>query len=784
MRGDWLTFGLSSEQEARFRRATLDADLAHTRTCILITIAVMLPFTVNDYGFFGLNPIFYALLAARGVLLLYTLAVFRWLRGITDYRDYDRGEFRWGLAVALFTVLIAATRPQTFTAHAIVSILAVFVTMLAIPNRFSNQLLVSLAFAGGEALVIIPNLATSPQATTTALLSLLLASAVAVATGHQLQAWRRREFLAHEEARSLARFPEENPNLVLRVTPDGRILYRNAVAARLAGWQCETGTPLPEPLRDLLCRAMAGNHSLQEEVALGDTVFSVAVVPIPGEGYANIYGQDISEQIRFRAEMRESEKKFATIFHSTSIAMALALFPEGAMYDVNEAWLRLTGFSSKEEIIGKTSLELGLIPDPERRERIIAEFGRVGAVHTVEMTIRTRAGDRRTLLVDLQKVEIDGLPYVLSTHVDISERKNMEENLRQAQEGLELRIRERTEDLYQANASLVRELAERQRAERELRASYEEIHDLYNHAPCGYHSLDTEGAIVQINDTELHWLGYAREEVINQKRFVDLLTAASTTAFAENFPAFKERGWLKDLELVLVRKDGTTLTVLVNATAIYDEHHNFVMSRSTLFDISALKKSELAMTATEERYRTLFEGIPDAILIADLDTGVIVDANPSATRLLGRSCIELVGRHQSALHPPRLAARTKASFAEHAQAARSGKIVTPFEHTILRADGTEVPVEIVTQPITLGGTKMLQGVFRDVSERKKAEEELRQLNDQLEQRVAERTTELERKNRELERLNRLFVGRELRMRELKVQIAQMGGQGTGEEEES
>jgi PAS domain S-box-containing protein len=151
------------------------------------------------------------------------------------------------------------------------------------------------------------------------------------------------------------------------------------------------------------------------------------------------------------------------------------------------------------------------------------------------------------------------------------------------------------------------DITERKQAEEALRKSSEEIHDLYNNAPCGYHSIDENGTFVRINDTELKWLGYTRDEVIGKKKFSDFLTAESIRTFQENFLLFKERGWLRELEFQLIRKDGTTLPVLLNATAIRDAAGRFVMSRSTLFDISDRKRTEEALRESEERFHQAFE---------------------------------------------------------------------------------------------------------------------------------------------------------------------------------
>jgi PAS domain S-box-containing protein len=129
-------------------------------------------------------------------------------------------------------------------------------------------------------------------------------------------------------------------------------------------------------------------------------------------------------------------------------------------------------------------------------------------------------------------------------------------------------------------------------AEEALQRSAEEIEDLYNNAPCGYHSLDKDGVFVRINDTELNWLGHTREEVVGKMKFPDILTPESLKIFRKNFPLFKSRGQVKDLEFEMMRKDGTILPVLLSATAIKDADGNYVMSRSTVFDITERKEVE------------------------------------------------------------------------------------------------------------------------------------------------------------------------------------------------
>jgi two-component sensor histidine kinase len=154
---------------------------------------------VNDYGFFGLSRMFYGLLALRVVIVAYTILFLKSLRRLPNYRSYDRAEFFWGLFLALTHITANATRPDDFVAHTVAIVLAVFVMVIAIPNRFTNQLILSLVYTVGETLIIAPSLMTSPQASFTVLLNMFMATAIAIASSWLLHFWRRREFLTREE---------------------------------------------------------------------------------------------------------------------------------------------------------------------------------------------------------------------------------------------------------------------------------------------------------------------------------------------------------------------------------------------------------------------------------------------------------------------------------------------------------------------------------------------------------------------------------------------------------
>lgn len=287
----------------------------------------------------------------------------------------------------------------------------------------------------------------------------------------------------------------------------------------------------------------------------------------------------------------------------------------------------------------------------------------------------------------------------------------------------------------------INEAAERQkrkRADEALHKSAGEIADLYNNAPCGYHSLDKDGVFVRMNDTELSWLGYAREEIIGKVKFPELLTPESLQIFKESFPRFKERGFVYDLEFELVRKDSTILPVLLSATAIKDSAGNYVSSRSTIYDITERRRAEEAMHESEEKFRLISTSAQDAIVTID-PNGEIAYWNPAAEKMFGYSTEEALG---SCLHrliaPPRYHEDFLKGFEFFRSTGKGAVIGKTFEITALRKGGEEFSIELSISAIRLKGQWNALGIIRDITARKHAEEALKHSESSLKeaQRIA------------------------------------------------
>jgi len=141
------------------------------------------------------------------------------------------------------------------------------------------------------------------------------------------------------------------------------------------------------------------------------------------------------------------------------------------------------------------------------------------------------------------------------------------------------------------------------------------------------------------------------------------------------------------------------------------------------------KRAEKALQESEEKYRKQFEEAMDAIFLVDAETGIILDCNLAATKLVDRTKSEIIGAHQRILHPAEeLDGKFSITFRQHI-AEKEGDVL---EAQVITKTGEIKAVEIKANLFELGDKRVLQGVFRDATNKKKMEEQLRRERETLE----------------------------------------------------
>ncbi|MBV9489038.1 MAG: PAS domain S-box protein [Verrucomicrobia bacterium] len=223
------------------------------------------------------------------------------------------------------------------------------------------------------------------------------------------------------------------------------------------------------------------------------------------------------------------------------------------------------------------------------------------------------------------------------------------------------------------------------------------------------------------------------------------------------------------------RFDGTQVPLEVTATAIEREGQPLFVLVAR--DISERKKAEAALLESETRFRSLFEHNADAMLLLDPETLRYVEANDAVARLFrapNREALENVSPSERwpERQPDGQRSREKAQAMAKLTLAQGSH---RFEWWTRRWDGTEVALDIVMTAVPFGKRTLLSVVYRDVSEHKQAENQIRQLNASLEKRVADRTSELVRSNEQLKQAEEGLRQRSARVqkhRDVLLELAQ------------
>ncbi len=167
------------------------------------------------------------------------------------------------------------------------------------------------------------------------------------------------------------------------------------------------------------------------------------------------------------SEQQAALQMFQAVFENSPTPMALSRLPERILVNVNRAYTQITEYA-KDEVLGKTSVELGLFTDVQQALVVAAELEVTGRLSGTAVTIRTKSGGLREGLFFGEVVQSQGAAYFLTAMVDLTPQVTSERRLREAHETLERRVLERTAELQAANALLIEENLSRRQAEHAL----------------------------------------------------------------------------------------------------------------------------------------------------------------------------------------------------------------------------------------------------------------------------------------------------------------------------
>lgn len=402
---------------------------------------------------------------------------------------------------------------------------------------------------------------------------------------------------------------------------------------------------------------------------------------------------------RMEHMLQSSEEKYRGLVESLDNVIA-TVNQDGRFLYMNDVAARSLG-GTPQELIGKTIHELFGEPSATKQLESTrkAFFEDISIVTESPIMINGKIEWYRTSLQPIHD-ENGKVVNVLVNSLNINQLKTTQQELMELNRTLEERVEERTA----------------------------EVQDLYENAPVGYHSLDPSGRFVLVNQTELNWLGYTRDEVIG-KPVQNFLTRESIEAFKVNFPEYIKRGWLRDLELDFIRKDGSVLQTLVSATAINDADGNYAMSRSTMTDIGERKKADMALRESQAKLQDFLDSANDLIQTVN-ENCAFTYVNKAWCNTLGYTPEEAVQLSMYDIVDPSSHAHCKAIIENLNQdqdqdpmcievifKTKAGKLVFVEGSVVAHADSN--------------GQVLINGIFRDVTQRRQAEQALRNSRDEL-----------------------------------------------------
>lgn len=569
--------------------------------------------------------------------------------------------------------------------------------------------------------------------------------------------------------------------------------------------------------------------------------------------------EDITERKQIKTDLLNSEKKFSILFGKASTPAALTQIPGHEFVDVNDAWIKLFGFS-KEEIIGKTSVEIGLNREVKRRAHLKDKLKKNTKLSDLELNFFSKTGEKITVLSNVNVAEINGKEFAIISMHDITEKKKTEDAYKKTLANLKSLIDNRKDAIWSVDTEYNYLIFN------EFYAS--EFFNAFNFnveiGMCALDTLTPEAHDFWVPKYESVFAGdsfiFGFERIIDGKNSYfqislnpifenNIIIGVSGISINITQQKLKDLALLESEELLRLSSElanvaawemdlvndnmtrssnhdnlyGLTgvgqwhVNTFLDATHIddrekcnafinqslapggpnqykfdfrihypdksihwlnvigevieRDENGVGIKIRGFINDITDRMEAETALKQSEEKFSSAFYTSPAAMSIARSTDGLFIDANLSFLNIFEFKREEVIGHTSLELNLIDPEDRAKIN-----QKIKETGSLNNIELTLKSKSGKNIDLLLSTKHIKIMDEDYNLTTMIDISELKKAEMELKKYQEHLEELIKERTKVIENKNTTLEKMNKLFVGRELRMKDLKAEIEKLKSQ--------
>ncbi len=495
-----------------------------------------------------------------------------------------------------------------------------------------------------------------------------------------------------EELTRLASFPLLNPNPVFETSPTGEPIYLNPTAERLFPDARRLGGRHPM-LADLETAVSelrrTGARQYGREVRFGERYYQQAISPIPGSDLVRVYALDVTERHLAEEELRISEERFRATIEQSPLSVQI-FSPDGRTLRVNRAWEELWGVTL-DDVEGYNILE----------DRQLADKGIMPHI------LRGFAGE---------SIQIPPIKYEPGVTIPGLSRHEQPERWVRA---FVYPIKDERGNIREV-VLMHEDITERRLAEEELRESEERYRVVTETASDAIVLIDEDSWILFVNDAAEKVFGYAREEMLGQQLTMlmpEELREAHRTALRRYLDTEERRLDWDSIELPGMHKSGREIPLEVSFGEYVKGGEHFFTG--FIRDITERKRAE----ETLKTHSRVLESMVEGVSISD-ENGYILYTNPSEDAIFGYEPGELVGQHVTVqnTYSPEENARIVSEVIEQLNT----RGVWSGEFSNRKKDGSKFTTFARITALQISGKKHWVCVQEDITERRQAEEALRE----------------------------------------------------------